>query len=406
MSDTRNDAHDSIDTSPLTLEQLSDDELTNILSIEHQLKVRQAPDRASAANKKPYLAPVQVRHPQVLLLDGARGTGKTSLLLTMAHRWNIHDDCDVKRHDHDKAQYEARVTGLADRLHFEPSYAIPTHIHPLRILDFDPLPPQMPLVAGIIQAWQPLAKEYDALFGRSQEECYGGLGTLDDQWNNLFRVAAVGWSPVPPAKGLLEHVLDRQEQISDWQRLGQSWQEFVTIAIACGKRLRDHDQLGDDPIFVIMIDDVDLQVGRIRELLPALRMLYHPNVAFLVAADWTHLVDTLKVDFLGQQNRLGNARTNRNVLSSADEDQWSGILARAAATKVFPLKNKWTLRKLTLQEVLKFPDSGANGAEPEESAANTQPTMGAILNKWTRKEAPMRLGRLLAQDGWHSGRSV
>ena len=43
-----------------------------------------------------------------------------------------------------------------------------------------------------------------------------------------------------------------------------------------------------------MIDDVDLQVERIRELLPALRSLYHPNVAFLVAAHWEHLVDTLK----------------------------------------------------------------------------------------------------------------
>ena len=142
MSDTRNDAHDSIDTSPLTLEQLSDDELTIILSIEHQLKVRQASDSASATDKKPYLAPVQVRRPQVLLLDGARGTGKTSLLLTMAHRWNIHDDCDVKRHDHDQAQYEFRVTRIKDRLQFTPDAKIPKHIHPLRILDFDPLPPQ------------------------------------------------------------------------------------------------------------------------------------------------------------------------------------------------------------------------------------------------------------------------
>ena len=381
MSDTQNGSHESIDTGPLTLEQLSPHELDTIVSIEDQLemmRVGAAEDAKAAKAAKPYLAPVQVRRPQVLLLDGARGTGKTSLLLTMAHWWNIHNGCAVERPDRREAQCTIR-----------------THIHPLRILDFDPLPPKMPLVAGIIQAWQGLAKEYDALSKRSEEECDGEAETLEDQWNNLFRVAAVGWSPVPAAKGLLEHVLDRQEQISDWQRLGQSWQDFVTTVITCGKRLKDHNQLVGEPIFVLMIDDVDLQVERIRELLPALRMLYHPNVAFLVAADWAHLVDTLKIDFLGQQNRLANSQTNSNVLSAAEDDKWSGILAHAAATKVFPLKNKWTLRMLTLHELLKFPDSGANAAEPERSAGNSRPTMRAMLNKWTREKKPRGLGDYL-----------
>ena len=95
MSETQNGSRDSVDTGPLTLDQLSDHELTIILSIEHQLQYTRVLTR-SDKNAKPYLAPVQVRRPQVLLLDGARGTGKTSLLLTMAHRWNRHDGCDVE----------------------------------------------------------------------------------------------------------------------------------------------------------------------------------------------------------------------------------------------------------------------------------------------------------------------
>ena len=394
MSDTHNGSYESIDTSPLTLEQLSDDELTIILSMEHQLKVRQTPDSASATDKKPYLAPVQVRRPQVLLLDGARGTGKTSLLLTMAHRWNIHDGCDVERHDYDKDPYKARVAGLADRLHFEPAYTIPTHIHPLRILDFDPLPPQMPLVAGIIQAWRRLAEEYDSLSGRS-EECDGEVETLQDQWNNLFRVAAVGWSPVPAAKGLLEQVLDRQEQVIEWQRLGQRWHEFVTKVIACGKSLSNPHKLGGEPVFVIMIDDVDLQVERIRELLPALRLLYHPNVAFLVAAHWEHLIDTLELDFLGQQNRLANRQADRNAWTEADDDKWVGTLATAAATKVFPLKNQWTLRGLTLHELLAFPNFGDYVDEPKKRDANSDGTMRMMLNRWPRVPEEQALGEYL-----------
>ena len=79
MSDTHNESHESIDTSPLRPDQLSDVELSTILSIEDQLINRPFADRTTTKNPKPYLAPIQVRHPQVLLLNGARGTGKTSL---------------------------------------------------------------------------------------------------------------------------------------------------------------------------------------------------------------------------------------------------------------------------------------------------------------------------------------
>ena len=391
MSDTLNGSHESIDTGPLTLDQLSDKELEIILLIEHQLEIMRAgasKEAKNAKNAKPYLASVQVRRPQVLLLDGSRGTGKTSLLLTMAHWWNTHDNCNVERPDRHKAQYKARIERIRDRLPFKPACTTPTHIHPLRILDFDPLPPQMPLIAGIVQAWQPLAKKYDELSG-GPVECDDEGATLQDQWDKLFRVATVGWSPVPLAKGLLEHVLDRQEQVSEWQRLGQSWHEFVAKVIVCGKCVKDPHKLRGEPIFVIMIDDVDLQVERIRELLPALRLLYHPNVAFLIAAHWEHLVDTLKLDFLGQQNKLANRLKNTNVLSVAEDDKWSGTLAHAAATKVFPLRNKWTLRKLTLNELLAFPDYGYDADDIANGGTSARPTMKMMLNGWPpRPESP------------------
>ena len=393
MPDIQNGSHKSIDTSPLTLEQLSDQELAIILSIERQLEIKQAGASNQHKDAKPYLAPVQVRHPQVLLLDGARGTGKTSLLLTMVHRWNVYDDCDVERHDYHKEQYKNRVKRIKN-LHFEHVLTIPSHVHPLRILDFDPLPPQMPLIAGIIQAWHPLAKTYDELSRRPADSDDSGE-TLEDQWNKLFRVAAVGWSPVPTAKGLLDQVLDRQEQVSEWQRVGHSWHEFVANVIKCGRSLKDPHKLVGEPIFVIMIDDVDLQVERIRELLPALRLLYHSNVAFLVAADWDHLVDTLTIDFLGQQNRLANCQADNKALSTAKDDKWARTLAFAAATKVFPLKNKWVLRKLTLHELLAFPNSGDEAAEPEKSDATTSRTMRTMLNKWPREGQPEKLGDYL-----------
>ena len=371
---------ESVDTSPLTLEKLSDHELSIILSIEHQLQMKRPAASNPGSSKKPYLAPVQVRSPNVLLLDGARGTGKTSLLLTMAHRWNSDSNCDVAPHDYDPEKYRTRICQLQD-LQFPRPVTLPRRLHPLRILDFDPIPPQMPLIAGIVHAWEPLAEQYDELAG-VHTDCDAEHPTLKDRWERLFRVAAVGWSPVPAAKGLLEQVLDRQEQVHEWQCLGQRWHEFVTEVTERGVRLPERHRLDREPMFVIMIDDVDLQVERISELLPALRLLYHPHVAFLVAADWDHLVDTLKIDFLGRQNRISLREIERNALVEANQDKWAGTLALSAVTKVFPRKNKWTLRRLTLRELLAFPGSVGDSTVSGRTDESAPLTMQLMLNGW------------------------
>ena len=56
MSDTKNGSHESIDTSPLRPDQLSDHELSIILSIEDRLKIQQASAPTAGKNQKPYLA--------------------------------------------------------------------------------------------------------------------------------------------------------------------------------------------------------------------------------------------------------------------------------------------------------------------------------------------------------------
>ena len=388
MSDSPNDSRKSSDTSPLTLEQLSDHELAIILKIEQQLQMRQPRDSKDAANEKPYLASVQVRSPNALLLDGARGTGKTSLLLTMAHRWIAGSTCEFKRNASSDTRINARENSIENA---RSTYreTTPSRIHPLRILDFDPIPPQMPLIAGIVDAWRPIVIAYDELTG-IPEDCDHEGKTLEDRWDELFRVAAVGWSSVPSPKGLLEQVLDRQEQVRDWQGLGKRWQQFVTEVIKCGKRLEEPHRLVDDPVFVIMIDDVDLQVGRIRELLPALRLLYHPSVSYLVAADWGHLVDTLKTDFVGQHNRLASRAVDSHTTSDDYGKRWAGTLAFAAATKVFPLKNKWALRRLTLHELLAFPGAGGGATDSQEFDGGTPLTMKSILNDWPNESEDLR----------------
>src|SRR5213082_3504191 len=94
---------ESRDTSPLELEQLSNRELAAIIQIERRLFEAQQSVRTAASEQRVrhYIAPVEVRHARVLLLDGGRGTGKTSLLLTLVHRWTPDNGRGVERHDSD-----------------------------------------------------------------------------------------------------------------------------------------------------------------------------------------------------------------------------------------------------------------------------------------------------------------
>lgn len=376
MADTQDLSQDGRDTSPLALKQLSDKELRIIFGIEHRLHEAKDIDyRATpeCSAREPYLASVQIRYPRVLLLDGGRGTGKTSILLTLVKRWHGAAGVNGEREETPNIAYNERISKLRVTDGWNPSDSkAPTYVRVVRILDFDPLPPEMPLVAGIIEAWRPLAKRCDPpVILKDGDECDTEGETLMESWHKLFRVAAVGWTEIPKRSGLIEQVLDREEQVQDWQRLAEHWRKFIDTVIARGKCLKGPDKLPDETVFVIMIDDVDLQVRRVRELLPALRLLYHPRVFFLVAAHRTHMIDMLKLDFLGQQNELAkHANANETVaLDLADADRWASDLANSAFDKVFPRMNHWELESLSIKEFLAFP--GQVGDLPEQPVVDS-----------------------------------
>jgi hypothetical protein len=374
----------SRDTSPLTLGQLSDGELELILRVEQRLmEAKGINDEASSAatrcsgklpSQEPF-ATVQDRYRRVLLLDGGRGTGKTSLLCTLVRKWHF-DSGLIGEKWAEKDAYRARVAPIQS-IHPELGFEAPTYLRVIRILDFDPLPPGMPLLAGIIQALRPLADRYDPSVSTADDTSDDFPDTLVDVWRRLFRIAVLGWSPIPPPHGLIDELLDREEQIKDWQRIADDWQSFVWKVLAQGQRIPDSDRLTKDTVFVIMIDDVDLQVARVQELLPALRLLYHPRVFFLVAADRLHMIDMLKLEFLGQQNKLAHHRNAKSevVIDIAKTDRWASDLAHSTFQKVFPKRNQWKLDRLSSLEFLAFP--GPVAGLPKETSESTPPEAGS-----------------------------
>lgn len=303
------------------------------------------------------------RDDRVILLDGDRGAGKTSLMWAMVERWSER----FKSSGLPNAYMDR-----AKRLDLSPELSgalskPPENIRVLGILDFDPLPPSMPVVAGLVQSWRRIA---DKLSSDKFHEDIEVDDTLMDSWQALFRKAAAGWGKLGERKTLIDQVLDQEEQIQDWQTLGAEWRAFVDKVIASGAG----DPFGFDrsTAFVIMIDDCDLQVERMREILPAIRLFHDHNVYFIVSADRSHMLDMLELDYLGQQNMMANRQIRKNPL--AEEDRWARALAKASFEKVFPTVHRLRLPRLSLSEILDYPPV----SDPEDDRTN----FGDVLKLW------------------------
>src|SRR5687768_3554977 len=171
----------SKDTRPLEPEELSDNEFLIIHKIEDRLRQAQRTRRKSrtAEGRDRYLFVPEVRHPRVILLDGNRGTGKTSLMLTLTKRWHKFDQDETLRN-----HYQERLrqpTLLRDHPKVKEALArCPMHVSVLDILDFDPLPPGMPLIAAIVEAWHRLVSHFGDHSSAEDE-----TGALFDLWQRL-----------------------------------------------------------------------------------------------------------------------------------------------------------------------------------------------------------------------------
>src|SRR6185295_7916649 len=89
--------------------------------------------------------------------------------------------------------------------------------------------------------------------------------------------------------------------------------------------------------------------------LPALRLLYHSRVFFIVAADRRHMEHVLTLEFLGQQNDLAHDFASTKAEAWQERNKWGQKLAEAAFQKVFPTRNQSHLQVLSLLEFLAYP---------------------------------------------------
>ena len=281
------------DTGALLPKILTEEELEILLGINdllEQVQKHSSSLRTKCGSQKESLwaKPEGSRRNNVIMIDGVRGAGKTSLLLTLLAGWSSPEIFEpVGR----KEEFQ-RMMGT---------------VRALKSIDFDPLPPDLPIYNWIIQAFHPLVREVggkSALGFTEPPEQEEIEDTLSGKYRALHHAAAVGWTT-----GLLRQQLERdgdefllwqQEQQLHWQALQSKWQQFLDKLL---QKLEDasptdpSDKLPRGGIIVLPIDDLDLQAARTRELLLAIRVLRHDRLAYILTGDTEGTDLALKTSF-------------------------------------------------------------------------------------------------------------
>lgn len=215
------------------------------------------PPEVKPGDGRPSVRLEHERFQRLLLLDGERGTGKTALLLSLVADW----------------QAEQKLAGVL----------------PIGILDFDPMPEGVGTYPWLLTAFRPWARFLDQKRKPAEPGCrpFNSLSTAFDE---VYRNALLGWNRLDGGVSRDERVADAREADAGWAHLREGWTDFVNLLFGAAL---DAGIVAEDGLFMLGVDDLDLNERNVRDLLGALRLLSHPRVAVIMTGHRRRLEQVL-----------------------------------------------------------------------------------------------------------------
>lgn len=368
-----NDRHPAYDTGPIPKGALSKQEKDIIWGINGLLRrIKDATNESTVHSKcetskdEIWANPTRQLN-NIILLDGERGIGKTSLLNTVIAGWS------------NPKKFKKNKNGDID-LGFKGMKKI---IRTLQPIDFDPLPPDLPVYSWIIQAFYPLVQR---LTGRDQarfledEDYDKNDSSIMGIYRKLQQAATIGWTTgllkQSLGKDAAEFLLWQEEQQVNWQRLRKVWRKFINrllVEMENSNTIDPHGKIPQGSLIVLPIDDLDLQVTRVRELLLALRVLRHERLVYILTGDKENtdlaLITSFYRDFISEIPVMSDESIDKVM-------ERSELLGRPLRQKTIPDSQTFSIGGIDIDDAMDWsPPNFETQAVDGDSA-----TLGEILD--------------------------
>ncbi len=372
---------------PLDWADLTEDQRKVVMQIHQWIEdfIKSPLDRGfrAAGTKSPfdYQEINEHRPSNVVLIDGGRGSGKTSVLLTALRLWR-------RSAAGDGAQLRADLFGPPSSEGGSPlgpqqeiiarlQGPLARKLVPIRPLDLQPLPPStslLPWIAGrILELVDHLE---DPTGGRDIRETTAPIASWEPdwekelvsrrQWRNLLQCAALGWASNLPAR---QGSLDPDSYVEELKQAERArltvfdqWRYFLDAVIADAHRLYPH-LVDEDARLIIPIDDADMNPHRCVDLLELVRSLWSPRVFFILTGHSPLFQKTLHLHYLKLMRQpLGPGSLTNQEFEYVEAKPNARQLGLQSYDKVIPAGHRFKLAKLSgperfnlLKDVLNVP---------------------------------------------------
>ena len=280
----------------------------------------------------------------VILIDGNRGSGKTSLMATI-------------------------LDGLRALARPRPGEIAPAEfplfqglVLPIAFLDLHPLPPSTNLLLHLVSRFERVVKALEAVSpatrSREQEAPWRSSGekSLDSRecWKQLSQSVATAWNGnLEQRAGAMDpdfYAWELTRTESYRQEITSTFRSFVD---ALARDVQTSRIVSASPVlFLIALDDVDLVPDRSADVLDLLRKLWHPRVAFLLTGDSEQILAILRNHFLGMLLKpMPSIRLSEGYWMEDDLTRASS-LAVSTLEKIIPSPHRCKIDELSREDKL------------------------------------------------------
>lgn len=336
----------------LDLEQLG--AASRILEMLDEAAAAIPDERTAEAPRSPRLAMRldRARRSMVAFLDGARGMGKTSILLTLMRAFDEGGNL-AENGEEEEPQRKRRLGEVGEKIKH-----LRDRVIWLETLDLEPVASNTNLLAAILARIERRAEE---LLGHRERGAFSdeetdALGAL----RNLMREVGFAWEGnVRERASSLDPELYAEEVIAaELARLNFN-ERLEKVLVRLSRQIEDAvPGMVRKPLFVLPVDDLDLNPTFTLDLLRLVRAVYCPRLFTVMLGDMEMTDRVVTARYFGELTQPFGHRAEFWPNGTEDVQIAARETAAHALRKLIPPGQRVILRPISLEEALRFKPSG------------------------------------------------